>query len=183
MVKKMVKKNEEEIMKRHMMLLTVLLITLGMVFGGTIYGAGPNIKVGNLKDLTGPTSAVGNPYAEGIKDATDYINEHGGINGKRIELLSVDYAYDKNKAITQYKKFVQEGVVAIQGWGTGDTEALTSFVAKDKIPYMSASYSAHLTDPAKAPVQGSSISRTAGRKTGHRRSYSSTRTTRTALHR
>jgi len=39
----------------------------------------------------------------------------------------------------------------MQGWGTGDTEALVKFVAKDKIPVFSASYSAHLMDPAKAP--------------------------------
>jgi len=33
------------------------------------------------------------------------------------------------------------------GWGTADTEALTGFVAQDKIPYFSASYAAALTDP------------------------------------
>ena len=37
------------------------------------------------------------------------------------------------------------------GWGTGDTEALSPTVNKDKIPYVSASYSAHLTDPKKTP--------------------------------
>jgi branched-chain amino acid transport system substrate-binding protein len=35
------------------------------------------------------------------------------------------------------------------GWGTGDTEALSPTINKDKIPYVSASYSAHLTDPKK----------------------------------
>lgn len=137
-------------MKKNVTLLTVLIAATVMIFWGPQHSFGQDIKIGNLKDLTGPTSAVGNPYAEGIKDATAYINEQGGINGKKIELLSVDYAYDKNKAITQYKKFVQDGVVAIQGWGTGDTEALRSFIAKDQIPYMSASYSAHLTNPKEA---------------------------------
>lgn len=137
-------------MKRHVTFLTVLIVTTVMIFWGPQYSLGKDIKVGHLADLTGPTSAVGNPYAEGIKAAAVYINEQGGINGKMIELLSVDYAYDKNKAITQYKKFVQDGVVAVQGWGTGDTEALRSFVAKDQIPYMSASYSPHLTDPKEA---------------------------------
>jgi branched-chain amino acid transport system substrate-binding protein len=41
------------------------------------------------------------------------------------------------------------GVIAIEGWGTGDTEALSPTVLKDKIPYVSASFSAHLTNPAK----------------------------------
>jgi len=118
--------------------------------GGAALAAGV-IKVGHLADLTGPTSSVGNPYAAGVQAYKDYINEKGGINGKKIEMQMFDYAYDKNKAINQYKKYVEEKVVAIQGWGTGDTEALTGFLAQDKIPYLSASYSAHLTDPAKSP--------------------------------
>jgi branched-chain amino acid transport system substrate-binding protein len=42
-------------------------------------------------------------------------------------------------------------VVAFQGWGTGDTEALRPKVAADKIPFMSASYSAALIDMTAAP--------------------------------
>lgn len=137
-------------MKRVYAVWTALLFLCSMVFGGTLY-AGNTIVIGQLADLTGPTSAVGKPYAEGIRDAVKFINENGGINGKKIEIRSIDYAYDKNKAITQYKKFLQEGIFAIQGWGTGDTEALSSFVTKDKVVYMSASYSAHLTNPAKTP--------------------------------
>ncbi|MCL5965838.1 MAG: ABC transporter substrate-binding protein [Deltaproteobacteria bacterium] len=116
---------------------------------GAVFAA--DIKVGHLADLTGPTSSVGNPYAKGVQDYKDWVNAHGGIDGKKIDMQMFDYAYDKNKAINQYKKYVEEKVVAIQGWGTGDTEALTGFVAQDKIPYISASYSAHLTNPAKAP--------------------------------
>jgi branched-chain amino acid transport system substrate-binding protein len=55
------------------------------------------------------------------------------------------------QALAAYKRFTSSGIVAMQGWGTGDTEALVKFVAKDKIPVFSASYSAHLMDPAKAP--------------------------------
>jgi len=110
-----------------------------------------DIKVGHLADLTGPTGDVGKPYAEGVQAYKDYVNAHGGINGKKIDMQMFDYAYDKNKAINQYKKYKEEKVVAIQGWGTGDTEALVGFVSADKVPYISASYSAHLTDPKKAP--------------------------------
>jgi branched-chain amino acid transport system substrate-binding protein len=94
---------------------------------------------------------VGKPYAEGVQAYKEYVNAHGGINGKKIDMQMFDYAYDKNKAINQYKKYKEDKVVAIQGWGTGDTEALVGFVSADKIPYISASYSAHLTDPKKAP--------------------------------
>src|SRR4030065_2638233 len=39
----------------------------------------------------------------------------------------------------------------ILGWGTGDTEALAPTINADKIPYLSSSFSAHLTDPKKDP--------------------------------
>jgi len=109
------------------------------------------IKVGHLADLTGPTGEVGKPYAQGVQDYKDWINVHGGINGKKIDMPMFDYAYDKNKAVNQYKKYKEDGVVAIQGWGSGDTEALSATTGIDKIPYISASYSAHLTDPKKTP--------------------------------
>jgi len=109
------------------------------------------IKVGVLSDLSGPTSAVGAPYADGIKGAAEYLNAHGGINGKTVKLMQVDYAYNVQQALAAYKRFKSQGMVALQGWGTADTEALTKFVAKDEIPTWSASYSAHLTDPKVAP--------------------------------
>lgn len=109
------------------------------------------IKIGVLSDLSGPTSDVGRPYAEGVKAAGAWLNSQGGVAGKQLDLLQVDYAYNVQQALAAYKNFLSQGIVALQGWGTGDTEALVQFVAKDKIPTFSASYSAHLTDPAKAP--------------------------------
>ena len=109
------------------------------------------ILVGVISDLSGGTSTVGRPYAEGIKAAADYLNSQGGVAGHPLKLIQVDYAYNVQQALSAYKRFMSSGVVAIQGWGTGDTEALVSTVAKDQIPFYSASYSAHLTDPSKAP--------------------------------
>ncbi len=123
----------------------------GLVVGGSAFAA-DEIVIGHLADITGPTSAVGKPYADGVQAYADWINAHGGINGKKVRLLRSDYAYKIPEALNLYKKFkTVDRVLAIQGWGTGDTEALTKMVAKDKIPYFSASYSAHLTDPKKSP--------------------------------
>ena len=109
------------------------------------------IKVGILSDLSGPTSSVGKPYGDGIKACIDYVNENGGINGEKIVYDQVDYGYNVAQALAAYKKFKSKGIVFLQGWGTGDTEALVRFVAKDRVPVLSASYSAHLMDPKKAP--------------------------------
>jgi branched-chain amino acid transport system substrate-binding protein len=112
---------------------------------------GPEIKVGGLFDLTGITSDVGKSYARGVQDAVEWTNAHDGINGKRIKLIPTDYGYKIPEAVGAYKRMVDEKVVLISGWGTGDTEALKEQAAKDKIPYVSASFSAHLADPSKNP--------------------------------
>jgi branched-chain amino acid transport system substrate-binding protein len=106
-----------------------------------------DIKVANLVDFTGRTATVGKPYGQAKVDAVKWINAHGGVNGKKIDMDTFDYSYEVPRAIAQYRKWKQAGVIAIQGWGTGDTEAMVSFIAKDQMPYFSASYSAHLTDP------------------------------------
>lgn len=109
------------------------------------------IKIGAIFDLTGATADVGTPYGEGVKGYVEWRNANGGIEGRPIELISADYAYKVDQAELLYTQYVQEGVVAFQGWGTGDTEALRTKVAADKIPFMSASYSAALLDMNQAP--------------------------------
>lgn len=108
-----------------------------------------SIPVGHLADNTGATSDVGTPYGQGVADALAYINAHGGINGKTMDVESIDYGYQVPRAIAQYKKWSSGSgkVAALQGWGTADTEALVAFVSKDEIPYFSGSYAGALTDP------------------------------------
>ncbi len=118
--------------------------------GGGDDGQGP-IKIGVLATLTGPTSDVGRPYNEGMLGYVDWRNAQGGIEGRQIQALSNDYAYEIPRAQSLYKKYKSQGVVAIQGWGTGDSEALRNDVAQDELPFMSASYAAPLADPAKSP--------------------------------
>lgn len=105
-----------------------------------------DIPIGHLADYSGPTSDVGTPYGQGVDDTIAYINAHGGVAGRKIQGETVDYSYKAPRAVATYKGW-SDKVVAIQGWGTADTEALVSFVSKDKIPYISASYAAVLTDP------------------------------------
>jgi branched-chain amino acid transport system substrate-binding protein len=136
-------------MRRLLAATTVLTAAAGLA---AAQENGP-IFVGHLADYTGATSSVGQVYGQGIADALKYINEQGGINGTVIDFETVDYSYEIPRAIATYKRWTsQRDPAAIQGWGTGDTEALVSFVTRDEIPYYSASYSGHLTDPAgKSP--------------------------------
>jgi len=117
-------------------------------------GMPTSIKVGALFDTTGPTSDVGVDYHHGVLDHVRYINEvEGGVRGKlKIDLIWSDYGYRIPDALSLYRKYRDvDKVNAIIGWGTGDTEALKEQVNADQIPFISASYSSHLDDPAKTP--------------------------------
>jgi branched-chain amino acid transport system substrate-binding protein len=110
------------------------------------------IKVGGIFDLTGITGDVGKPFAQGAQDAVAWTNANGGINGKKIKMVSVDYSYKIPEAVAAYKRLIgDEKVILINGWGTGDTLALKDFVSKDQVPYFSASFAGDLTDPSKTP--------------------------------
>ena len=105
------------------------------------------IPVGHLMDNSGATSDVGVPYGQGVADALAWVNRtRNGVNGRQLNVLGFDYGYQAPRAVSQYQAWSRDRVVAIQGWGTADTEALVRFVTRDKIPYISASYSAALTD-------------------------------------
>ena len=136
-------------MKRLALWMMALTLALPFVAGT---GWAQEIKLGSLNDLTGPTSDVGKDIALGIREAVQYVNDTGGINGKRIRLYLYDYGYRVPEAITTYKRFKNfDRVVGVLGWGTGDTEALSPTVGKDQIPYLSHSFAAALTDAKRAP--------------------------------
>lgn len=128
-------------------LLTGLLATTtALTLAGHAFAA-DKVLVGNLVDFTGPTAGVSKPFSQGKMDAAAYVNANGGIAGMEVNLDTVDYAYAAPRAIVQYKKWKKAGAKVIQGFGSADTEALVGFITRDEVPYYSASYSAHLTDP------------------------------------
>ena len=106
------------------------------------------IVVGAIIDVTGATSDVSKDYSLGQAEAMRWLNEKGGANGKQIKLIQVDYGYRVPEAITTYKRFRDtDKVVAVLGWGTGDTTALSPTINQDKMPYVSASFAGELTNP------------------------------------
>src|SRR3954451_10243689 len=123
-------------------------VSLALLLGGSAAGAQAQIAIGHLADYSGGTSDVGTPYGQAVADTFAWINKNGGVGGKQLNVDTQDYGYQVPRAIALYKKWSGgEKVAAIMGWGTADTEALTGFLAQDKIPDISGSYAAALTDP------------------------------------
>lgn len=129
-------------------------VALSLISALALVAASPalaqqTINIGHLADYSGGTSDVGQPYGQGVQDTIAWINKNGGVNGKTINSDFNEYGYQVPRALAAFKKWTSgsDKVVAIQGWGTADTEALVALVTKEQIPYYSGSYSASLTDP------------------------------------
>jgi branched-chain amino acid transport system substrate-binding protein len=74
------------------------------------------IKIGILGSLTGPFAIFGTGNLAGATIAFEEANAAGGVNGRRIEWISLDDESSPPKAIAAYKRLVdQEQVFAIFG--------------------------------------------------------------------
>ena len=73
------------------------------------------IKIGYLGPLTGGVAQYGIAVQNGVKLYVDQLNAAGGINGRKIDLISYDEEGDATKAITGYNSLLDSGVVAIVG--------------------------------------------------------------------
>lgn len=74
------------------------------------------IKIGSIQDLSGSAANAGIPNAWGAEYAVKVINENGGINGRMIEITTLDCKNDVTEGLNCYHKLVDEvGVCAIIG--------------------------------------------------------------------
>jgi branched-chain amino acid transport system substrate-binding protein len=74
------------------------------------------VVIGNLQDLSGPTSVLGNAVTRGAELSVEKINAAGGIDGKKIKLVTLDTKGDVQEAIKAYSRLVdKEGAVVVIG--------------------------------------------------------------------
>jgi len=83
------------------------------------------VTIGAVQPLSGPLSALGKYSLEGVEMAVDLVNSEGGIDGKKVKLLTVD-APNVQDTSTQVRRLVQsEGVKLVVGT-YGSSQAITA---------------------------------------------------------
>ena len=105
--------------KKQLALGLVLLFTLGLALTGCGGGGAKTeefLKIGSIQDMSGTTSVFGNAITRGAELAIEKINAQGGVNGKKLKLITLDTKGDPKEAINAYNRLVdQEKVVAVLG--------------------------------------------------------------------
>lgn len=104
--------------KLRILAAVVVLAVIAVVMVGCSSGpaAPQEIVIGNLQDLSGPTSVWGNAVTRGVELSAAKINGQGGMNGKKIKVISLDTKGDVQEAIKAFNRLVdQEKAVAVIG--------------------------------------------------------------------
>lgn len=111
------------------------------------------IKIGQTNPFSGPASAyatIGKTQAAYMK----MINDQGGINGRKINLVQYDDAYSPPKAVEQVRKLVEsdEVLLTFQLLGTPSNAAVQKYLNSKKVPQLFAATGASkFTDPKNFP--------------------------------
>src|SRR6516162_4050614 len=111
------------------------------------------IKIGQTVPFSGPASvyaSIGKTQAAYIK----MINDQGGINGRKINLIQYDDAYSPPKAVEQVRKLVEgdEVLLTFQVIGTPSNAAVQKYLNAKKVPQLYAATGAsRFTDPKNFP--------------------------------
>ena len=111
------------------------------------------IKIGQTMPYSGPASALG---TAGRAHAAylNMINDRGGINGRKVTLVSLDDGYSPPKTFEQTRRLVEdEGVALIFGsLGTAPDMAIHKYLNARKVPHLFiSSLSSRWNDPAHFP--------------------------------
>jgi ABC-type branched-subunit amino acid transport system substrate-binding protein len=88
--------------------------------------------------LTGPTKDLGQDLRLGSLLFFGRLNQEGGIEGRKIELISLDDGYEPELTVINTRKLIeQEDVFALFGYvGTPTSHAILPILNKSKIPYL-----------------------------------------------
>jgi len=107
--------------------------------------AAAQIKIGQTSSFTSPVAAGVKEGTEGAKLYLDAINERGGIDGQKIELISMDDRFDPKLAAENAKALIEKGAVALFfNRGTPQTEAILPVLERYRVPLIAPSTGAML---------------------------------------
>src|SRR5450631_998681 len=95
------------------------------------------IKIGQTMPYSGPVSAFG-ALGKGEVGYFKMLNERGGINGRKINLISLDDSYAPPKTVEQTRRLVESDEVALifSSIGTAQNTAIAKYLKGKNVPQL-----------------------------------------------
>ncbi len=125
--------------RRALILLVAVIICLASGAKAAVPGVSPQrIHFGQSAAFTGPARALGEEMRLGIEAAFRAVNVRGGVYGRRLELTSLDDAYEPEAAILNTRRLIEHSKVfaLIGAVGTPTSRSATPVAAKAGVPYI-----------------------------------------------
>jgi len=99
--------------------------------------SGPYV-IGMSNDLSGPISALGLQGAAGLQTYVDYLNANGGVNGRKIDLITLDDQSNPALGRTDYLELAEKKALVMTGCVyTAVCQAAAPLVGRYKVPIIS----------------------------------------------
>jgi len=95
------------------------------------------IKIGQTMPYSGPVSAFG-ALGKGEVGYFKMLNERGGINGRKVNLISLDDGYAPPKSVEQTRRLVESDEVALifSSIGTAHNTAIAKYLQGKNVPQL-----------------------------------------------
>ncbi|KUP97230.1 ABC transporter substrate-binding protein [Thermobifida cellulosilytica] len=113
------------------------------------------VTIGTHQPLTGPASAGYLAISQGASAMFDYINDQGGVHGRRIEYLVKDDVYDPTKTVEVTQELVEgeEIFAMLGGLGTPTHSKVVDYLSEKGVPDLFPSSGALMwNDPEQYPL-------------------------------
>jgi len=134
----------------------MVISTMGLALAGISSGVKKNtVVIGAITDLTGPAAWWGKGTTKGARILFDYINDEGGIHGRKLKFYVQDNHYDPVKTIAAAKYLISRYDVfcLFNICGSTPTVALFPLIDSEKIPVLPMiNQSRQMFDPPKRYV-------------------------------
>ena len=114
-----------------------MLIAVAEALGADPGVTDKEIKIGNIMPYSGPASSYGT-IGRGISAYFKKFNEEGGINGRKINIISYDDGYSPPRAVEQARRLVEQDRVLFifQSLGTASNSAIWKYMSDKQVPQL-----------------------------------------------
>jgi len=133
-------------------LIIALLLSSACAGGPPAAEAEKTVKVGHIAFSTGPVGDCGLPAAQMAGDMVRWINDHGGIDGVKIEFNWIDSGYEVPRSVAAYQRLKEWGAKVLWSFGTTPNDAIMSMAKEDGMPIVCWGGAAELFFPVEESV-------------------------------
>ena len=139
------------ILKKNILIFIFSLLLLLPIFPDHVLSQ-TSIKVGALIPFTDRWGDSGRECAKGMLDAGKWLNQKGGIYGRKLEILVIDDNSRVTEMMAAYRKLNEaDRIIIFYAYSIETAEALMPHIHFYRIPTFVSSLPSHLANPSKYP--------------------------------